>query len=52
MKCIQYGLYGQATFMNARQFYFLKSDGAGREHGLHSGSEEDMPKTVPNLGHI
>ena len=34
------------------QFDFLKLGGAGKEHGLHLGSEGGVPRTGPNLGQM
>ena len=39
LKCTQYGLCAQIPLKNVGQFYFSKSDGTDREHGLHLGSE-------------
>ena len=53
MECTRYGLHGQAAFKNARAtFYFPKSGGAGKEHGLHSGNEGDVPGVGSNPGHM
>ena len=52
MKCTQHGLYGQAAFKTARTIYFLKLDEASKEHGLHLGSEKDVPGAGPNPGQM
>ena len=51
MKCTQYGLYGQATFKNARAILFFAVEWSGQEDGLYPGSG-GVPKAGPSPGQM